>query len=225
VRRALGALPQYHWRPVGDATRINAWTGVKYITGRSVGARVRTRDAAVVGTVERLAWARGLDRPWPGPRDGASLAPFAADLRNGRTSRRAGLATVGAGQRLQLGRVHVQCGGGGWTSRCVAVGAGEWVRLGRGHVLGGGRGGHPVVLQWARANGCDWNEDTSSGAAGAGHLRVLQWARGNGCDWDDFTCTKAAGGGHHPCCASVGAGQRLRLGRRHVLGGGGRWTP
>ena len=34
------------------------------------GARVRTRDAAVVGTVGRLVWARGLDRPWPGPREG-----------------------------------------------------------------------------------------------------------------------------------------------------------
>jgi hypothetical protein len=30
-----------------------------------VGVRVRTRDVAVVGTVGRFAWARGLDRPWP----------------------------------------------------------------------------------------------------------------------------------------------------------------
>ena len=30
--------------------------------------RVRTRDAAVVGAKRRLAWARGLDRPWPGVR-------------------------------------------------------------------------------------------------------------------------------------------------------------
>jgi hypothetical protein len=32
------------------------------------GARVRTRDAAVLGTVVRLAWARGFGRPWPSPR-------------------------------------------------------------------------------------------------------------------------------------------------------------
>ena len=32
------------------------------------GARVRTRDVAVVGTAGRLAWARGLDWPWPEPR-------------------------------------------------------------------------------------------------------------------------------------------------------------
>jgi hypothetical protein len=31
------------------------------------GARVRTRDAAMVGAVGRLAWACVLDRPWPGP--------------------------------------------------------------------------------------------------------------------------------------------------------------
>jgi hypothetical protein len=34
------------------------------------GARVRTRDAAVVGTVRRLQCARGLDRPWLEPRHG-----------------------------------------------------------------------------------------------------------------------------------------------------------
>jgi hypothetical protein len=38
--------------------------------GAHAGARVRTRDAAVVGTVGRLAWARGLDHPWPESRAG-----------------------------------------------------------------------------------------------------------------------------------------------------------
>jgi hypothetical protein len=32
--------------------------------------RVRTWDAAVVGTVARLVWARGLGQPWPEPRAG-----------------------------------------------------------------------------------------------------------------------------------------------------------
>jgi hypothetical protein len=41
-------------RPAGDA---------------HAGARVRTRDVAVVGTAGRLAWARGLDRPWPESRE------------------------------------------------------------------------------------------------------------------------------------------------------------
>ena len=45
------------------------------------------------------------------------------------------------------------------------------------------KGGHLEVLQWARQNGCPWNELTCSAAAG-GHLDVLQWAHENGCPWD-----------------------------------------
>jgi hypothetical protein len=47
---------------------------------------------------------------------------------------------------------------------------------------GGGRG-HLAVLQWLRANGCPWDENTCSQAAWVGHLAVLQWARANGCAW------------------------------------------
>ena len=49
-------------------------------------------------------------------------------------------------------------------------------------------GGHLEVLQWARANGCPWDEDTCSAAANRGHLEVLQWARANGCPWGEETC-------------------------------------
>jgi hypothetical protein len=42
------------------------------------GARVRTRDAAVVRTVGRLQWARGLDRPWPESREGWQLDEICA---------------------------------------------------------------------------------------------------------------------------------------------------
>jgi hypothetical protein len=52
------------------------------------------------------------------------------------------------------------------------------------------------VLQWARTNGCPWNEATCAGAAEGGHLEVLQWARVNGCPWDESTCAHAALGGH-----------------------------
>jgi hypothetical protein len=42
-------------------------------------------------------------------------------------------------------------------------------------------GGHLAVLQWARANGCDWDRDECSAAAEEdGHLAVLQWLHGNG---------------------------------------------
>ena len=53
------------------------------------------------------------------------------------------------------------------------------------------RYGYLEVLQWARANGCSWNEDTCSEAARGGHLAVLQWARANGCRWDSKTYTAA----------------------------------
>ena len=50
------------------------------------------------------------------------------------------------------------------------------------------------LLQWARANGCPWNEITSAYVAKYGHLNVLQWARVNGCPWDTRIGTQAARG-------------------------------
>ena len=52
------------------------------------------------------------------------------------------------------------------------------------------------VLQWARENGCPWDAGTCRAAAEGGHLEMLQWARENGCPWDEYTCEAAAGGGH-----------------------------
>ena len=43
------------------------------------------------------------------------------------------------------------------------------------------------VLQWARQNGCPWDEETCEAAATGGHLEVLRWARQNGCPWDEET--------------------------------------
>ena len=53
-----------------------------------------------------------------------------------------------------------------------------------------------AMLQWARANGCEWANNTSHAAAAGGHLDALQWARANGCDWYADTCSAAARGGH-----------------------------
>ena len=36
------------------------------------------------------------------------------------------------------------------------------------------------MLQWARENGCPWDEMTCAGAAKGGHLEVLQWEHANG---------------------------------------------
>jgi hypothetical protein len=82
------------------------------------------------------------------------------------------------------------------------VGAGQRLRVGRGHVPNGGKGGYLEVLQWARANGCEWDTNTCREAAYSGHLEVLQWARANGCEWDAGTCYHAAYSGHLLKCCS-----------------------
>ena len=52
------------------------------------------------------------------------------------------------------------------------------------------------MLQWARNNGCPWDEKTCYYAGRNGHLQVFQWARNNGCAWDANTCAHAAVNGH-----------------------------
>ena len=52
------------------------------------------------------------------------------------------------------------------------------------------------VLQWARENGCPWNDATCAVAANGGHLEILQWACANGCPWDEWTCNCAVLEGH-----------------------------
>ena len=46
------------------------------------------------------------------------------------------------------------------------------------------RNGDLVMLQWARANGCEWDYFTCMEAERGGHLAVLEWARANGCPDD-----------------------------------------
>ncbi|MFB1021111.1 MAG: ankyrin repeat domain-containing protein, partial [Flavobacteriales bacterium] len=58
------------------------------------------------------------------------------------------------------------------------------------------RDGDLKMLQWARQNGCPWDESTCAYAAEGGHLKVLQWAFQNGCPWDWRTCAYAAEGGY-----------------------------
>tara|TARA_B110000008_G_scaffold58226_1_gene57648 strand:+ start:467 stop:814 length:348 start_codon:yes stop_codon:yes gene_type:complete len=38
-----------------------------------------------------------------------------------------------------------------------------------------------MVLQWARANGCPWDETTYEAAVARDHLDVVQWAKENDC--------------------------------------------
>ncbi len=76
------------------------------------------------------------------------------------------------------------------------MGARKRLRVGRVYVLGAAKYGHLEVLQWARANGCPWDEKTCLGAAEGGHLEVLLWAHANGCPWDDRVMYIAAQNGH-----------------------------
>ena len=40
------------------------------------------------------------------------------------------------------------------------------------------------MLEWLRANGCEWDEMMCAEAAGCGHLEVLKWRREHGCPWN-----------------------------------------
>jgi hypothetical protein len=188
LRDALWA--RFPRRPAGDAL---------------AGVRVRTRDAAVVGTVGRLAWASNSienSEDWQIHTDPHRSA-------NGRSTGRstqicATVARHGALASLQWARAN----GYQWdwrTCSCAARGGHlavlQWARANGCDwstvtCADAGRGGHLEVLQWAKANGCDWNAVTCYRAAEGGHLEVLQWARANGCDWNTNTCHGAARGGH-----------------------------
>ena len=48
------------------------------------------------------------------------------------------------------------------------------------------------MLQWARAIGAPWDEETCKDAAEGRYLDILRWARTNGCPWTEATRRKAA---------------------------------
>ena len=50
----------------------------------------------------------------------------------------------------------------------------------------------PDLMNWARRQGCPWDEQTCWAAATSGNLEVLQMARSLGCPWDGRTCMAAA---------------------------------
>lgn len=52
------------------------------------------------------------------------------------------------------------------------------------------------LLQWARSNNVQWNENVCAYAAIVGHLDVLKWAKANGAPWDEGVFIYAAHGGH-----------------------------
>ena len=51
--------------------------------------------------------------------------------------------------------------------------------------LGGTCTGHVAVLQWAKENGCEWDEATTHCAVIYGHAGTLDYAIKNGCEWKE----------------------------------------
>ena len=58
---------------------------------------------------------------------------------------------------------------------------------------------HLECLKYAHENGCPWNNRTCSEAAFYGHLECLKYAHENGCPWSKWTCTNGAKNGHLEC--------------------------
>ena len=58
----------------------------------------------------------------------------------------------------------------------------EWLRNAHCEVMEqAASSGNLKLVQWLRAEGCDWNEEACGWAAKCGHLEVLQWLWSNGC--------------------------------------------
>eukprot|EP01047_Picozoa_sp_COSAG01_P008960 COSAG01_NODE_362_length_18130_cov_34.672307_3_plen_101_part_00 len=73
---------------------------------------------------------------------------------------------------------------------------------------------------------CD--EATCFAVAEGGHLKVLQWAMANGCEWNADTCAGAAGGHLRRCCSrgpyagvAVVACEKVRMECEHLRAAGG----
>jgi hypothetical protein len=184
-------------RPAGDA---------------HAGKRLRTRDAAVVARVPRLIWARGLDQPWPEPREDWQYVDF-----RGVPQELWPMNSFGTYQYITVitgTSWHKEP----WPKICETAarhGALASLQWARGNLpddihisvnYEAAQGGHLHVLQWAWANGFAGHTSTAVAAAAGGHLAVLEWAHalqdwGNqagvdACDWGNFVCRAAAGGGH-----------------------------
>ena len=101
------------------------------------------------GHLEVLQWARANGAPWD-----------EMTCRDSRERRPPGGAAVGARERRSVGRVDLRTCRGRRPPGGAAVGARERRSVGREDLPRCRGGGHLEVLQWARANGCPWNEWT-----------------------------------------------------------------
>jgi len=150
--------------------------------------------ARAVPAGDRL-WFRLVCRSWAGAGAGAAVVPGEEPLPPGKLTRTRGpdLAASAARAEMVLAvlersplRVKGDKGDIFYTSEVFK------------NIIcpSSAEGGHLEVLQWARAQGCPWDERTCAWAARNGHLKVLKWARAQGCPWDERTCAYAAMNGH-----------------------------
>ena len=54
-----------------------------------------------------------------------------------------------------------------------------------------------ACLEYARANGCEWNEGACEAAAANGRLEALRWLRERGAPWEPATIARVARKGGH----------------------------
>ena len=139
------------------------------------------------GHLAVLQWARAQSCPWN---------KYTCSSRLGATSRccggralRAARGTSTRALRQLGGHLAVlqwaRAQGCPWTSTCSSAAGGghlavlQWARApaarGR-YTCSSAAGGATAVLQWARAQGCPWDEETLF-SSWRRHLAVLQWAR------------------------------------------------
>jgi hypothetical protein len=154
------------------------------------GKRLRTRDAAVVVSMSRVTWVRGMGRSRrPKFKHRPSWLPAA-----GRRIPEASAVLI-----CLLAAEHGSLSVLEWARAIDCSAQGAPVAHAPLRFLIPARAaarGHVAVLRYWKRTGGVWDEMTTAAAAGGGHLETLQWLRVNGCPWDEQTCATAAGGGH-----------------------------
>ena len=111
------------------------------------------------GELNSLKWARSKGCPWTKP---------TTELENIRKV----LSISGYSNEI-ISCIH--------TSFGRDMGLSSLMTTQRGAIYLAAQAGHLHIIQWARENGCEWNEDTCKGAVKAGHWDVAKWCMENGC--------------------------------------------
>ena len=170
----------------GNHLEVLQWARERPV-GQELRRRARRRRIAATST--SLQWARENGCPWDENTCWAAAQGAPA---------RGTAVTSGARERLPVGRrtraaggLSRARGGSGWrcSEACVGLCSGRARTAARGtrtpaRASGREAQGRPRAeasaatgLQWARENGCPWDENTCSDAAQGGHLAALQLLR------------------------------------------------